>query len=239
MNAAMATPLSFLRPLGLPRPSTLRHFFRFSTRSPTHAATQQSTRSSPPSPRPTESAFPHSEGTFPCPSSSFFKVPLIKTNTTSTDPNLIASQTASPTYPPPSMKSLPRPINSRASHRTNHPRPPRTYPTRHPTNTPPPSPPSPLTLLPTQESAPNLPYFVTRSSKNSLPIYTLRKRGGNLKMTRVKRVDGRAEVLGEELRGVLGLSAKGEVVVSPVNGHVMLKGHHKEAVERFLRERRF
>ncbi|KAI6787197.1 hypothetical protein KC361_g9558, partial [Hortaea werneckii] len=37
------------------------------------------------------------------------------------DPNLLASLKASPTYPPPSMNSLPRPKESRASHRANHP----------------------------------------------------------------------------------------------------------------------
>ncbi|KAI7080944.1 hypothetical protein KC356_g9381, partial [Hortaea werneckii] len=51
------------------------------------------------------------------------------------DPNLLASLKASPTYPPPSMNSLPRPKESRASHRANHPRTTRTYPTRHPTHT--------------------------------------------------------------------------------------------------------
>lgn len=157
------------------------------------------------------------------------------------DPNLLASQTASPTYPPQSMKSLPRPKESRASHRTKHPRPNRHYPTRHPTHTPVQHArltPTPVEPLPATQCAPNLPYFVTRSRNNELPIYTLRKRGGNLPMTRVKNVDGRAEALKEELAGLLGLG-RGEAAVNDVTGHVVLKGHHKPAVEKFLRERMF
>lgn len=57
-------------------------------------------------------------------------------------------------------------------------------------------------------------------------------------MTRVKKVDGRTEVLRDELRGLLGLEEK-EAVVSGVTGHVMLKGFHKIAVDKFLRERLF
>lgn len=139
------------------------------------------------------------------------------------------------------MKSLPRPKESRASHRTKHPRPTRHYPTRHPSHTAPTPPtltPQPIEPLPEHQCAPNLPYFVTRTPSNELPVYTLRKRGGNLKMTRVKKVDGRVETLREELRGVLGVGEK-DVVVNGVTGHVMVKGHWKPVIERFLRERRF
>ncbi|RMY55315.1 hypothetical protein D0864_13812, partial [Hortaea werneckii] len=159
-----------------------------------------------------------------------------------TDPNLLASLKASPTYPPPSMNSLPRPKESRASHRANHPRTTRTYPTRHPTHTTVPSPrltPSPLTtaLEPTH-CAPNLSYFVTRTPNNELPIYTLRKCGGNLTFTRVKKVDGRREDLCEALRAELGLK-RDEVQVNPVTGHVVVRGHWRGEVEKFLRERLF
>jgi len=57
-------------------------------------------------------------------------------------------------------------------------------------------------------------------------------------MTRVKKIDGRVETLRDELRGALGLGEK-EALVNPVTGHVVLKGHHRDQVERFLRERMF
>jgi large subunit ribosomal protein L49 len=139
------------------------------------------------------------------------------------------------------MESLPRPKESRASHRTAHPRAERHYPTRHPTHSSVASPkliPEPVEPLPPQQCAPNLPYFVSRSRNNELPVYTLRKRGGNLKLTRIKNIDGKPETLRDELRETLRLE-KEEASVNPITRHVMLKGHHKPAVERFLRERRF
>ena len=57
-------------------------------------------------------------------------------------------------------------------------------------------------------------------------------------MTRVKKIDGDVEVLRDELRGVLGLDGK-ECVVNPVTKHIMMKGHHKPRIDRFLRERMF
>ncbi|KAK3070795.1 hypothetical protein LTR53_009829 [Teratosphaeriaceae sp. CCFEE 6253] len=157
------------------------------------------------------------------------------------DPNLAASRRASPSYPPNTLTSLPRPKESRASHRSSQPRAARAYPTRHPTHTPAPHPqlaPQPVTPLPTEKCAPNLPYFVTRTPSNELPVYQLRKRGGNLKLTKVRKVDGDRAVLREELQGVLGLTEK-DAVVNAVTGHVMLKGHWEKEVKVFLRERLF
>ncbi|KAK3718708.1 54S ribosomal protein img2, mitochondrial [Vermiconidia calcicola] len=158
------------------------------------------------------------------------------------DRNLTASRTAPATYPPPSMKSLPRPKISRASRRTAHPPKQRPYPTRqypHPTTTHRTLNPEPVTPLPESESAPNLPYFITRTKSNELPIYTDFKRGGNLKLTLVRKVDGDKECLRDELRAVLGLGRKEDCVVNAVTGQVVIKGHWKGMVERFLRVRRF
>lgn len=157
------------------------------------------------------------------------------------DRNLVASRSASPTYPPQSMKSLPRPKESRASRRTAHPPKERSYPTRQPTHrevAPPKLIPEPVAPLPAAQCAPNLPYYVTRTSSNELPIYTLRKRGGNMLLTRVKKIDGDVEALRDELRSTLGLEQK-QVVVNALTRHVLLKGHRKPEVERFLRERMF
>ncbi|KAI7238734.1 hypothetical protein KC330_g2350 [Hortaea werneckii] len=225
--ATSAPIMPFLRPSALPRPATFRHFLRFSTTTRPCQASQSS-----------PSTASQKQGQEQSPSTSL----LTADNFRPTDPNLLASLKASPTYPPPSMNSLPRPKESRASHRANHPRTTRTYPTRHPTHTTIPSPrltPEPITstLEPTH-CAPNLSYFVTRTANNELPIYTLRKRGGNLLFTRVKKVDGRREDLCEALRAQLGLK-RDEVGVNPVTGHVVVRGHWRGEVERFLRERLF
>lgn len=139
------------------------------------------------------------------------------------------------------MKSLPRPKESKASHRTNHPKKERHYPTRGATHY---NPTIPKLIqdhvkpLAPHLCSPNLAYFVTRTPSNHLPIYTLNKSGGNRPVTRVKKVDGRAEVLRDELRELLGLAEK-EIVINRTTGHIMIKGHHVSKVEHFLKERKF
>nr|OQO15500.1 hypothetical protein B0A51_16911 [Rachicladosporium sp. CCFEE 5018] len=196
MASALAAPLMpFLRPMPLPRPSTIRCLLRYSTTTPCRAE----------------------------------------------DRNLVASRTASPTYPPPSMRSNLRPRESHASHRSSHPKKTRNYPIRGTSHHQPAAPkliPTPVEPLAEELCAPNLPYFVTRTPSNELPIYTLRKRGGNMLLTRVKKIDGKIEDLRDELRVHLGLGEK-EAVINRITNHVVLKGHHRPKVEQFLRERKF
>ncbi|KAK5173013.1 uncharacterized protein LTR77_003135 [Saxophila tyrrhenica] len=202
--------MPFLRPLGLPRPSTVRHFLCFSTSPQCLASSAQQQK-----PQRRE------------------------------DRNLLASRTASATYPPRHVPSLPRPKISKASRRAAHPPKERQYPTRqHPYATPTPHRlrPEPVTPLPEKQSAPNLAYFVNRTRSNELPVYTDSKRGGNLKLTLVRKVDGEVETLRNDLRRMLGKRVGLEderVVVNGVTRQVVIKGHYKPEVEKFLRERRF
>ncbi|KAF2481939.1 mitochondrial large subunit ribosomal protein-domain-containing protein [Neohortaea acidophila] len=218
--ASLVPILPFLRPLSLPRPSTIQHFLRFSTttrcqlpRPPTD------TKAAPRPARQTQQYTPsHNE-----------------------DPNLVASRTASPTYPPPSMKSLPRPKLSRASRRTSQPPKQRPYPTRQPSHHQPAPPkliPEPVAPLPPAECAPNLAYFVTRTRNNELPVYHDSKRGGNMKLTLVRKIDGEVEVLRDQLRARLHLK-KEDCIVNPITRQVVMKGHWKPEVANFLRERQF
>lgn len=57
-------------------------------------------------------------------------------------------------------------------------------------------------------------------------------------MTRIKKIDGKRDVLRDELRSVLGLPEK-ECVINETTGHIMMKGWHRPKVERFLKERMF
>lgn len=139
------------------------------------------------------------------------------------------------------MKSLPRPKESRASHRTNYPKKERPYPTRGASHEQPVVQkliPEPVEPLADHLCAPNLPYYVTRTHRKHLPIYPLRKAGGNKLVTRIKKIDGKAEVLRDELRSLLGLADK-ECVINTNTGHIMIKGHHMTKVEHFLKQRKF
>jgi large subunit ribosomal protein L49 len=71
-----------------------------------------------------------------------------------------------------------------------------------------------------------------------LPIYPLRKAGGNKLITRIKKVDGKSEVLRDELRELLGLKDK-EAVINSTTGHIMIKGHHGPKIEHYLKQRAF
>lgn len=66
----------------------------------------------------------------------------------------------------------------------------------------------------------------------------LSKRGGNMKQTRLKKVDGDVHKLRDEVVQALGLPAE-NCEVNKINGHVVLKGWYKPQLEVFLRERRF
>lgn len=57
-------------------------------------------------------------------------------------------------------------------------------------------------------------------------------------MTRVKKIDGNKLVLRDALREVLGVQEK-DAIVNSVTGHIMIKGHHKPQIEKFLRQRMF
>ena len=73
-------------------------------------------------------------------------------------------------------------------------------------------------------------------------MYSDSKRGGNLKLTLVRKVSGEVGVLRDALREVLRASVgldKERVVVNERTRQVVIKGEVKSVVLRFLRERRF
>lgn len=57
-------------------------------------------------------------------------------------------------------------------------------------------------------------------------------------MTRVKKVDGDRLQLRDALRTALDVGEK-DCVINSVTGHIMIKGHHKPGIEKFLRQRKF
>ncbi|TPX17849.1 uncharacterized protein E0L32_002950 [Thyridium curvatum] len=82
------------------------------------------------------------------------------------------------------------------------------------------------------------PYFVARNFGNNFSVYHLRKRGGNLRQTVVKKVEGDARSLSRDLVAALGLPEK-EVTVNSRTNHVTIKGFHEEKVKAWLAQRGF
>lgn len=67
-----------------------------------------------------------------------------------------------------------------------------------------------------------LPYSVSRTPTRGLPVYQLAKSGGNLKLTRVRKLEGDIEVLRKQLEETL--SPKPEYVkINPTTNHIMIK----------------
>ncbi|KAI0206822.1 mitochondrial large subunit ribosomal protein-domain-containing protein [Astrocystis sublimbata] len=82
-------------------------------------------------------------------------------------------------------------------------------------------------------AATQLPYFVGRNNLDNLSVYQSRKRGGNLKLTTVKRGEGNLQALKRDIRDALQLEDK-EISVNNVTKHIVIKGHQRDPVVHFL-----
>ncbi|KAN0101880.1 Mitochondrial large subunit ribosomal protein (Img2) domain containing protein [Hyaloscypha variabilis] len=92
-------------------------------------------------------------------------------------------------------------------------------------------PPPPQATTPAQQK----PYRVTLTPSKNYPIYTLAKRGGNMKLTKLRRIEGDVNALRNDLRQALGVDEK-EVTINQLTKHIIVKGHKKPEIEKFLRE---
>ncbi|KAI9731975.1 MAG: hypothetical protein M1834_004426 [Cirrosporium novae-zelandiae] len=84
----------------------------------------------------------------------------------------------------------------------------------------------------------DLPYFVRRSKMQNLPVYIVLKRGGNLKMTHVRKIEGDAADLKKRLQGHLGVPDK-DIAINPTNKDIIIKGEFKEEIKNFLLAQKF
>lgn len=80
-------------------------------------------------------------------------------------------------------------------------------------------------LAATETSTPNLTYFVRRTSSNSLPVYLLKKRGGNLKQTKIRKIEGDVAALRSELKSALELVDE-QIVINQLTKHIIIKVGH-------------
>lgn len=83
-------------------------------------------------------------------------------------------------------------------------------------------PPLPIALPIKQEITPTETYFVRRTPTRNLPIYQVAKRGGNLKETSVKKIDGQKGVLMQQLEEFLEPKPE-RLDINPINGHIVMK----------------
>lgn len=79
-------------------------------------------------------------------------------------------------------------------------------------------------------------YHVSRSATKNLPVYTDYKRGGNLHLTTVRKITGDLSALRDELRVYLNKKNE-DVKINSLTQHVIVKGHHKSEVQKFLETR--
>ena len=81
----------------------------------------------------------------------------------------------------------------------------------------------------------SLPYFIQRvRPSGQLPVYHDVKAGKTLRQTRIRKVFGDARALRDELKAFLGIEKDKDCAVSAVTGHIVLKGHWRNEVDRFL-----
>jgi large subunit ribosomal protein L49 len=85
---------------------------------------------------------------------------------------------------------------------------------------------SPLSSPPKASSpttdTPAKPYRITRTTTHNLPVYLLSKRGGNLKQTRIRRIEGNINVLRSDLQAALGVEEK-EVMINQLTQQIIVK----------------
>ena len=110
--------------------------------------------------------------------------------------------------------------------------------------------------------AAQLTYRVNRTPSQQLPIYLLAKRGGNLKQTRLRKIEGDIAKLKQDLQKALGIVEDKEIQINQLTKHIIIKvswpcegmiaagfwgistnegtqGHRKPEVAKFLEERKF
>ncbi|KAH9993882.1 mitochondrial large subunit ribosomal protein-domain-containing protein [Xylariaceae sp. FL0662B] len=78
-----------------------------------------------------------------------------------------------------------------------------------------------------------LPYFVGRNNLENYGVYQKRKRGGNLKLTVLKKAEGDLQALKQDIRDTLQLRDS-DVSLNSVTNHIVIRGHKRDEVINFL-----
>ncbi|KAK0610170.1 hypothetical protein B0T17DRAFT_473272, partial [Bombardia bombarda] len=93
--------------------------------------------------------------------------------------------------------------------------------------------PTPPPPAPPPEDRPPPPFVVSRTPSKLFPIYHLTKRGGNQKLTIIKKVDGDRTVFTHWLAHDLGLELDKITILTPSN-NIVVSGHRKGLIAEWL-----
>lgn len=74
----------------------------------------------------------------------------------------------------------------------------------------------------TKAASSPLPYRVNRTPTANLPVYLLAKRGGNLKQTKLRKIEGDISALRMQLRDALKLDDK-DIVINQLTKHIIIR----------------
>ncbi|XP_076312346.1 mitochondrial ribosomal protein L49 isoform X2 [Tachypleus tridentatus] len=101
--------------------------------------------------------------------------------------------------------------------------------------------PSPSGWIPPAESAPDLPYFISRTKNHMLPVYLKKEIRGPRFLTTVKLAEGNLWALEKDLKEHLEKKYETEIIsqVHEVVGYVRIKGDFVEDVKKWLYEKGF
>ncbi|RAL64718.1 hypothetical protein DID88_001749 [Monilinia fructigena] len=89
----------------------------------------------------------------------------------------------------------------------------------------------------TSAAVPNQPpYWVSRTPSKNLPVYLLAKAGGNLKQTKIRKIEGDIMKLKDQLEEAF---FNKEIRVNQLTKQIIIKGWCKPEVEKFLVARNF
>ncbi|CAM0140475.1 54S ribosomal protein img2, mitochondrial [Umbelopsis sp. WA50703] len=88
--------------------------------------------------------------------------------------------------------------------------------------------------------APTPRYHITRTDgSQSLPVYLDFKNGRTRQLTVIRRVQGDAQALKEEVAALFPDATKNLVTVNPVNNHVVIKGSYVNDIKHWLAQKGF
>ncbi|KXX73441.1 hypothetical protein MMYC01_210201 [Madurella mycetomatis] len=95
----------------------------------------------------------------------------------------------------------------------------------------------PLPPQPSQQSQPR-PFRVSRTPGNNFAVYQLAKRGGNKKLTTIKKIEGDRKAFKERLAEALGVDLK-KIAINSLTGHVVVEGHRRTEISEWLAKQGF
>ncbi|GAB5585220.1 54S ribosomal protein img2 [Umbelopsis nana] len=91
-------------------------------------------------------------------------------------------------------------------------------------------------LYSTEASGPR--YIITRTdASGSLPVYLDVKNGGTRSLTIIRRVQGDAEALRQEVAALFPDTSKNFVTVNPINNQVIIKGAYVNDIKQWLAQK--